>query len=116
MPARRRTRWVLIAAAVLLFVLLAVAAVLLRGGRSRDREIGPDDRPAPSSAPRAPGQQEADRVRLIALQACSAESWGACKDGLDRAEALDPGGATDRRVVAARKALAAAVRNEKAPR
>jgi len=119
-PARRRTPWALIAAAVLLFVLIAVAAVILRGERSGDHQIRPDDTPAPSSAPssapRAPDQQEADRVRLIALQACTAETWGACKEGLDRARALDPAGETDPRVVAARKALASAAQHDKTPR
>jgi len=88
--------------------------------RPRDHQIRPDDTPAPSSAPssapRAPDQQEADRVRLIALQACTAETWGACKEGLDRARALDPAGETDPRVVAARKALASAAQHDKTPR
>ncbi len=45
------------------------------------------------------------RLRSAAYAACDAYRWSECEEKLDQARAVDPGGESDPRVVAARKAL-----------
>ncbi|MBW2528240.1 MAG: sigma-70 family RNA polymerase sigma factor [Deltaproteobacteria bacterium] len=52
---------------------------------------------------RSPAAERAVELRREALEACDAERWSACLDRLDRARRLDPAGADDPAIRAARR-------------
>jgi hypothetical protein len=112
-PPVRRARAAPLAAAVALGA-LGMAALLNRGAivaYLKGEPIGPDQPWAPPTAPTTE-QQRAAAIRGEAYAACAAQRWTECGSKLDEAAALDPAGERDPRVVAVRKAMDDAKREE----
>ncbi len=98
-----RERWAL-QAAVCAVALLVVAGVLLYQQRSQPTDIA---REIPTAQP---PQDDAARLRRVALEDCEAGRWEQCLRGLDRARDLDPAGDRAEPVRQARRAAADALR------
>jgi len=98
-----RERWAL-QAAVCAVALLIVAGVLLY-----QRKLQPTDiaREVPSARP---PQDDAARLRRVALEDCEAGRWEQCLRGLDRAREIDPKGDGSEAIRQARQAAADALR------
>jgi hypothetical protein len=90
----RRKRWIpwLVAAAIGALSVLVV--------------LRPRDQPDAGGMPR---QEQADALRRQAFIACGEARWAWCERQLDEAKGLDPKGDTEPRVVAARRAIDAAL-------
>jgi hypothetical protein len=101
-PKRGTSRTAWVAGALVAAAAAAVVATELAGGSRQGPEaIGPDH-PGPGPTP----QQQAKRLRNEALAACDTQDLLTCGKKLDEAEALDPAGESEPRVVGARKLLA----------
>jgi hypothetical protein len=102
-PPRRfaSARWITLLAASL--GALAVGGIGIGSGL-----FGPTDDHVGASAPRPgwTGEPASQKARRVALQACDAERWAECIDGLDAARKLDPAGDADESVQRARAAAA----------
>jgi hypothetical protein len=94
---RRPVRWVAWVTAGAVVALIAIALV-------REQPIVGAGRPAPTP------KEQAAQLRGDAFRACDQGLWSACEDDLNAARALDPGGETDPRVLAARQSLREAIR------
>jgi len=116
-PARRMRPGPIVAAVALgalgVAALVNRAAIVayVKGGEP----IGPDRPWAPPSAASTPKQRAAS-MRGEAFALCGARRWDDCGAMLDDAAALDPAGESDATVVAARKAIADGMGEEKPPK
>jgi RNA polymerase sigma factor (sigma-70 family) len=103
-----RARWAAQLAAVAALVAIALAMWAMWKRRGNDIAVpepapSMSTMPAPQITPKTAPELRAAQLRKGAFDACDAQSWRPCLDGLDAAAQLDPAGDSDARVQAARK-------------